>query len=356
MAHIGVKRLGARHGQHHRPQRQEGRQRIGDEEHQRPIGIEGEENARRLDDGDDAQRGDRHEIGEHDRPEQRRHPVGAQPLDPEQPHQDQDRDRQDRRRQVGIIDRDAFHRRQDRHRRRDHRIAVEQRRGEHAQQNDAARPALRLGLTVDQRQQRQAAALALIVGAHDDADIFQRHHQHHRPEHQADDAQYVIGIERQLVMAGEGFAKGVERAGADVAEHDADRAHDQLHRRLLPSMTVAARPLIRGRRGGIRKEISHEGYAEWSCSSGHPLGGVGGKSPLAPANRRALTRLPSSCNANAALHHGRRMVSPASMASIRAILASSSLRTSLSAGARAASGAHRSRAACNCPACASASP
>ena len=35
---------------------------------------------------------------------------------------------------------------------------------------------------------------------------------------------------RQRVMAGEGLAEGVDRAGADVAEDDADRADRQLQR------------------------------------------------------------------------------------------------------------------------------
>ena len=89
------------------------------------------------------------------------------------------------------------------------------------------------GRAVDQRQQRQASALPLVVGAHDDRDIFERHDDHHRPEDQAQHAVDVqrIGVER--VVAGEGFAKRVDRRGADVAEHDADRADRQLGQRAL---------------------------------------------------------------------------------------------------------------------------
>ena len=45
-----------------------------------------------------------------------------------------------------------------------------------------------------------------------------------------------VGIDR--VMAGEGFAKGVDRRGADVAEHDADRADHQFGERALGLVSV----------------------------------------------------------------------------------------------------------------------
>ena len=43
----------------------------------------------------------------------------------------------------------------------------------------------------------------------------------------------------QRVVAGEGLAEGVDRAGADIAEDDADRADRQLGERAL-GMAVAA--------------------------------------------------------------------------------------------------------------------
>ena len=61
-----------------------------------------------------------------------------------------------------------------------------------------------------------------------------------------------------MMVAGEGFPERIERAGADVAEHDADRTDDQLQRSLLPHMAVTALSLVRRRRSGIGKKISHE--------------------------------------------------------------------------------------------------
>src|SRR3712207_8477286 len=53
--------------------------------------------------------------------------------------------------------------------------------------------------------------------SHDDGDVFDRHHQHHRPEDEAQDAVDMLGIGGERMVAGEGFAKGVDGAGADVA-------------------------------------------------------------------------------------------------------------------------------------------
>ena len=47
----------------------------------------------------------------------------------------------------------------------------------------------------------------------------------------------------QRMMAGEGLAERVDRRGADVAEHDADRAERKLEQRPL---RVAVRGILRG--------------------------------------------------------------------------------------------------------------
>jgi hypothetical protein len=80
----------------------------------------------------------------------------------------------------------------------------------------------------DQREQRQAATFALIVGAHDHAHVLDRHHDHHRPEDQAQHAMDVRGRGRDRIVTGERFAKGVNRTRADVPEHDPYGAHGQL--------------------------------------------------------------------------------------------------------------------------------
>ncbi|MCY1170956.1 hypothetical protein D9M73_110460 [compost metagenome] len=42
------------------------------------------------------------------------------------------------------------------------------------------------------------------------------------------------GVERQLVMASKGLAEGIDRAGADIAEHNADRAERELGDTVFP--------------------------------------------------------------------------------------------------------------------------
>ena len=152
-------------------------------------------------------------IEEHHRAEQQADPRRAARLDREQADQDRNRDRDDVRLEARLDRGQALDRREHRNRRRDHQIAVEQGGREHAEHDDPVRPPfLAAERPVDQREQRQAAALALVVGAHDDADVFQRHDDHHRPE---DQAQHTIDVELvgdQLVVAGEGLAEGVDRA------------------------------------------------------------------------------------------------------------------------------------------------
>src|SRR5207248_3482968 len=79
-----------------------------------------------------------------------------------------------------------------------------------------------------ERGQGHDAALAVVVGAEDEPDVLDRHDQRDRPEDHRDDAVDVTrrGSHR-AVVDGEDGLDGVERAGADVAEDDAERAERQ---------------------------------------------------------------------------------------------------------------------------------
>jgi hypothetical protein len=90
------------------------------------------------------------------------------------------------------------------------------------------------------KNQRQRPAFALVVEAGQDEDVLYRHDDDQRPQHQRDDAQHVVAQQGHggevhawryfdagsLMVADidvvDGFLEGVERAGADVAEHHAD--------------------------------------------------------------------------------------------------------------------------------------
>ena len=80
-----------------------------------------------------------------------------------------------------------------------------------------------------QRHQRQRAALAVVVGAQQDHDVFERDDDDQRPEDQRQDAEHRLA-RRRAAGADRGqhrLAKRVERAGADVAVDDADAAERQ---------------------------------------------------------------------------------------------------------------------------------
>ena len=139
-----------------------------------------------------------------------------------------DRERHD----VGVErrrrDLQAFDRGQHRQRRRDDGVAVEQRAADDAEQDYDARrdaPSARDG----ERHQRQRAALAVVVGAQQDQDVFGGDDEEQRPDDQRQDAEHnrfargVAGARRRQHR----FAQRVERAGADVAVDDADAAERQ---------------------------------------------------------------------------------------------------------------------------------
>ncbi len=130
--------------------------------------------------------------------------------------------------QLGRQQLHALDRRQHRHGRCDHRIAEEERGAEDAQDADGVgqRRRDRNG-AVHHRHQRQDAAFAAVIGAGDDDHVLDGDHQDHRPEHQRQDAEHIVVIGSQAVMFAERFLQGVQRAGADVAEHHADGAEHQ---------------------------------------------------------------------------------------------------------------------------------
>ncbi len=71
-----------------------------------------------------------------------------------------------------------------------HRVAVKQRAGDDAEQHDRA--AALADRALRQRHQRQRSALAVIVGAQQDDDVFQRHHDDQRPQDQREHAEHGL--------------------------------------------------------------------------------------------------------------------------------------------------------------------
>ena len=227
MAEIGVKRLGAGDGKKYGAQRQQTDKAVADQEAQGKHRVEGEQYLRVA--------GDRHHAGDGqcDEPdagygaEEGGHLRGAARLHHEQRDQDDDRQRQDERLKRRLDDLEAFHRRQDGQGRRDHRIAVEERRRDDTEHRDQRRraPEALLG----ERHQGQRAALTAVVGAGEDQHVFDRHDDDQGPEDEREDAQHTGGRDASVTARGDPhrLAKGVEGARADIAIDDTDGPDSQ---------------------------------------------------------------------------------------------------------------------------------
>ena len=98
---------------------------------------------------------------------------------------------------VAIVE--ALDRAEHRDGRRDHAVAVEQRRAEQAER-DRASPrlfALAHRRLRDERQQREDAALAVVVGAHHEDQVLDRDDERQRPEDQRQHAEHVVARRRR---------------------------------------------------------------------------------------------------------------------------------------------------------------
>jgi hypothetical protein len=188
------------------------------------IGIERLENAEVVGDMVDADRRHGEEPDDGDRAEKDRHGPSSARLDRKQHDQDDDRNRHDILMECRRDDLETFDRRQDRQRRRDHRIAEKQRGAENADQQQDAAALFRNGLD-HQRQERQRAAFAVIVRLQQKNDVFERDDDRQCPEEQRDQADNCETLD-VLIMGDrtQGFAKGIKRARADIAVDDSDRA------------------------------------------------------------------------------------------------------------------------------------
>ena len=108
---------------------------------------------------------------------------------------------------------------------RDHAVAEEQ--GGSDQNHDGADTESafdarlsRFGAFVRKCEQGEDAALAAIVGPHDEGNVFEAYLENQRPEHQGENAEDPFGFIHvgKVVQA---LLHGVERAGADVSEYNA---------------------------------------------------------------------------------------------------------------------------------------
>jgi hypothetical protein len=134
----------------------------------------------------------------------------------------------------------AFQRRQHRYGRRHRAIAIDERRAEQAGRDDRG-PVL--FLDADQRHQRQNAALAVIVDAHRDRNVFDRRDDHQRPDQQAEHAQDGRRIRAAAGQIEHGLQR-IERTRPDIPKHDPQRGEPH-------GGEARFRPSVDGRSPGV---------------------------------------------------------------------------------------------------------
>ncbi len=285
VAHVGVERLRPRHRQEDAAQDHEADEAVLDQEADPIARPDGPEDRQVFLQVEQAQRSEHQEPDRRDRAEEGGHPVRALGLEQEQTDQDHRRRRQDvGREHLPHVRRilQTLGRREHRDRRGDDAVAVEQRCADDAQQED------RKGAAADgplgQGHQGQGAALALVVGAHQEDDVLYRHDQGHGPDHQGDDAKDGALGRADLLGVSQGLAHGVQRTGADIAEDDADGAEGEGREALrLGAMAPDfwrvlgnGRFALDGRGGGFKSQFELSGDAAATRRGARPTHGDGG--------------------------------------------------------------------------------
>ena len=167
------------------------------------------------------------EPDRHHRAEQLADAGGAVALHHEQDGQHHQRDRHDVAVQRRRRDLEALDRTEHRDRRRDDAVAVEDRGAEDA---DEQQPPAQLRAILHrlrrQRQHRDQAALAVVVGAQDQHHVLDRDDHRQGPEHEREHAVDVRFGQRHVAVR-EHFLQRIQRAGPDVSVDDPDGAQGQ---------------------------------------------------------------------------------------------------------------------------------
>ena len=141
-----------------------------------------------------------------------------------------------------------------------------------------------------QRGERHDAALAVVVGAHQHADVLHGDDEGDRPEHQGDDTVDIRhGRPDRAVVDREHGLQRVQRAGADVAEHHAQRGEHQARTCGVAQLVARFGGVVRRRRGGRR-----------GGGAAHGLPSVEGRACSGPPRSRSSTTpaagaLPQDC-------------------------------------------------------------
>ena len=226
MAHVGIERFAAGHRQKHAAKNQKRQSRLFDKHAKAIDRIEGVEYFEIIADVNQPhEANDGKPQGCHGR-KNRGNAGGAAVLEQEQAEEHGKGERHHHEFKPGIDNGKAFNGREHRHGGRDHRVAKEKCRANDAKRQHHA--ALFLQQRFDKHDERENAAFALVVGAHEKDDVFQPDDQDQGPEQERDNAedrkaQVAAGIDHRV----QGLAHGVKRACADVAKDHANGGESQ---------------------------------------------------------------------------------------------------------------------------------
>ena len=84
-----------------------------------------------------------------------------------------------------------------------------------------------LNLRDSQGSECHDSALTVVIGAHNDEDVFDRDDERERPKHHRGRAVNTVFDSRNVVNPIEDFLERIERTRTDIAEHDAEGAKGQ---------------------------------------------------------------------------------------------------------------------------------
>ena len=155
--------------------------------------------------------------------------AGAAVLKKKQAHQDRNGYGDDKGGDGRGDDLQTFNGGKNRYGRRDHAVTVKQGRAKQPEDDKMVAAASLVACLAGQNQsgERHDAAFTLVVGAQNEAEVFDGNDQDQSPENQGEDTENVCRGRTQAMGGMKTFFDGVKRTGADIAENDTQSREGQ---------------------------------------------------------------------------------------------------------------------------------
>ena len=191
MPHVGVKRLCASNRENDGAHREERLQRMFDHEADCGSRQKTDENVRVQDDLAEAAKRRRDKPKNHDRSEKTAKCTGATSLDKEKAGEYEEGDRDHKWCCCWRDDLHSFDGREDRNSRRNDTVATEERDAENANECKKRQAFFAAAGLPNKPDKRHDAAFAVVVDAHKECHVFDRHDEGDRPQNERNNALYV---------------------------------------------------------------------------------------------------------------------------------------------------------------------